>query len=292
MRSLMVRLQPKRHNELSSVDLWPWWNLWWYVPQCFLHQLTNPLAWKSFYLFALEPTNSNSFVQVTTVRIFIDSFLFTLERKYQCLGQWTENNIIYTYAKRVDVPVYECFLGALASPEEIFIKEAGEHCRRIDPYRYAMQLNKTKACPQAPIRPDLAAPTSAHDAVSTSGLPLSPTYETTSPNGEIEYEYYEENHASISGSGNIMSSTESRKGIAPQLHKDGLAATKNHKAPSTNSEDPNYELLHPDVHPKLNAGTIVKSGSTNMTQSPNYSRKHCSDQILLLLALLLPLLKP
>lgn len=205
-----------------------------------------------------------------------------LERKYQCLGQWTENNIIYTYAKRLDVPIYECFLGALASTEEIFIKEAGEHCRRdIDPYRYSMQLNKTRACPHKMDLPPIV----THDVVLTSSTPTS-SIETTLSNGEVEYEYYEENHPSMNGNGNILSSTES-KGLTSQSPKYGLTVTENQSA---NGEKTNYDLFHPSVHPKLDAGTAIKTDNKN---NITHNRSNCSAHILisnvLLLALLLPL---
>lgn len=210
---------------------------------------------------------------------------FTSERKYQCLGQWTENNIIYTYAKRLDVPVYECFLGALASTEEIFIKEAGEHCRRdIDPYRYSMQLNKTRACPHKVESPSIV----AHDSMHTSSTPAS-SIETTPSNGEVEYEYYEENHPSMNGNGNIMSSTES-KGLASQSPKDTVTVTE---IQNTNAEKTNYDLYHPSVHPKLDAGTPAIK---NDTKNTNHNRSHnAGNQMLpssvLLIALLLPLFK-
>lgn len=190
----------------------------------------------------------------------------------------------------MDVPVYECFLGALASTEEIFIKEAGQHCRRdIDVMRYSMQLNKTRACPH---KMDLS-PIVSHDAVSAVSISSSPSssIETTpspSSNGEVEYEYYEENHPNMNENGNIMSSTES-KGLASQSPKDGLTVTE--KQSNTNGEKTNYDTFHPNVHPKLDAGTTAKADS-NKTITHN-NRSNCSDHILLtnvlLLALLLPL---
>lgn len=182
----------------------------------------------------------------------------------------------------MDVPVYECFLGALASTEEIFIKEAGEHCRRdIDPYRYSMQLNKTRACPHRMESPSIV----AHDSMHTSSTPA-PSIETTPSNGEVEYEYYEENHPSMNGNGNIASTSTESKGLASQSPKDGATVTEN-----TNGEKTNYDLFHPSVHPKLEAGTPVKSDSKNIT----HNRSNGSNQILLsnllLFALLLPLFK-
>lgn len=62
------------------------------------------------------------------------------------MGQWQENAVAYIYTKRRDVGTYECFVGSL-NGQEIFIKEAGEHCQRdIDPNRYGMQLKQIKYC--------------------------------------------------------------------------------------------------------------------------------------------------
>lgn len=186
----------------------------------------------------------------------------------------------------MDVPVYECFLGALASTEEIFIKEAGEHCRRdIDPYRYSMQLNKTRACPHRVDSPSIV----THDSMHTSSTPAS-SIETTPSNGEVEYEYYEENHPSMNGNGNIMSSTES-KGLASQSPKDGVTVTENQNP--NHGEKTNYDLFHPSVHPKLDAGTPVKSKTPD--KNITHHRSNGSNQFLLsnvlLFALLLPLFK-
>lgn len=76
---------------------------------------------------------------------FIYSKIFA-EREYQCLGQWQEDDVVYIYTKRRDVGTYECFVGTM-NGQEIFIKEAGEHCQReVDPNRYGMQLKQTKYC--------------------------------------------------------------------------------------------------------------------------------------------------
>lgn len=69
------------------------------------------------------------------------------EREYQCLGHWREfkHNLLYTYTQRRDVAAgtYECFVGSIITDEEIYIKEAGEHCQRnVDPLRYGMKLIK------------------------------------------------------------------------------------------------------------------------------------------------------
>lgn len=63
------------------------------------------------------------------------------EREYQCLGQWEEDGVTYTYTQRKDIGIYECFVGSIVSHNEIYIKEAGEHCGRgIDPFRTGMKL--------------------------------------------------------------------------------------------------------------------------------------------------------
>ncbi|XP_076262608.1 uncharacterized protein LOC143197765 isoform X2 [Rhynchophorus ferrugineus] len=69
------------------------------------------------------------------------------EREYQCLGHWSESNLLYTYTERKDVAdsTYECFVGLIKTDKEIYIKEAGEHCQRnVEPLKYGMKLTKTK----------------------------------------------------------------------------------------------------------------------------------------------------
>lgn len=183
---------------------------------------------------------------------------FHLERRYQCIGQWTENNIIYTYAKRLDVPTYECFLGALASSDEIFIKEAGEHCRRdIDPYRYSMQLNKTNACPKVETKLE---PPISHE-YSEKVPSTHTTDEPSQPNAEVEYEYFEENHLNMNG--NVASSTETK--VQP-------------KNDPNNVEEGTNELYHP-IHPKLDITITTKPDNTS--ESHSHSIPTQSNHILL-----------
>lgn len=60
-----------------------------------------------------------------------------------CLGQWEENGVMYTYTMRNDTSTNECFVGLIVNDEEIYIKEAGDHCLRdIDPRREGMRLYK------------------------------------------------------------------------------------------------------------------------------------------------------
>ncbi|CAD7085507.1 unnamed protein product [Hermetia illucens] len=73
------------------------------------------------------------------------------ERKYQCLGQWTENDVVYAYTKRLDVGTYECFVGAMTPENKIFLKEAGENCQRnVNPYRFGMEIHQTSKCKRTP----------------------------------------------------------------------------------------------------------------------------------------------
>ncbi|XP_033606247.1 uncharacterized protein LOC111861520 [Cryptotermes secundus] len=69
------------------------------------------------------------------------------EREYRCLGQWEEDGLMYTYTHRRDVGTYECFVGSIISNNEIYIKEAGDHCQRnIDPMHYGMKLTRKGTC--------------------------------------------------------------------------------------------------------------------------------------------------
>ncbi|XP_032666188.1 uncharacterized protein LOC116841863 isoform X2 [Odontomachus brunneus] len=69
------------------------------------------------------------------------------ERTYLCLGQWEEKGVMYTYTMRNDTNTNECFVGLIVSDEEIYIKEAGDHCmRNIDPKTQGMRLYKKGQC--------------------------------------------------------------------------------------------------------------------------------------------------
>lgn len=72
------------------------------------------------------------------------------EREYRCLGQWTEDNLVYTYTQRLDIGTFECFVGAINSTDEILLKEAGEYCQRsADPLKYGMRLQKSVSCTES-----------------------------------------------------------------------------------------------------------------------------------------------
>ncbi|XP_011308369.1 uncharacterized protein [Fopius arisanus] len=106
------------------------------------------------------------------------------ERKYLCLGQWEEQGVMYTYTMRNDTSTNECFVGLIVNDEEIYIKEAGDHCLRdIDPRKEGMRLYKKGQCygnspspAPVPIKPSIP-----HDPImriaSTphSRIPMEPT---------------------------------------------------------------------------------------------------------------------
>ncbi|XP_050426608.1 uncharacterized protein LOC126836931 isoform X2 [Adelges cooleyi] len=72
------------------------------------------------------------------------------ERDYQCLGQWEENGLTYTYARRKDANTYECFVGSIVTEGELLLTEAGRHCtRNVDPYKTGMKLIKKGVCDTA-----------------------------------------------------------------------------------------------------------------------------------------------
>lgn len=70
------------------------------------------------------------------------------------MGQWEEKSIekgeersvTYTYTMRNDTHTkyrHECFVGMIVNEDEIYIKEAGDHClRNIDPKTQGMRLHK------------------------------------------------------------------------------------------------------------------------------------------------------
>jgi len=84
-----------------------------------------------------------SFSPTSHLRLTTRCFWNVSEREYRCLGQWSENGLVYTYTYRRDVGTYECFVGEIVSNTEIFIKEAGEHCARgSEPLNSGMKLER------------------------------------------------------------------------------------------------------------------------------------------------------
>ncbi len=69
------------------------------------------------------------------------------EREYRCLGQWTEDGLIYTYTERRDAIGHECFVGLVTAKGDIYLREAGGNCERgQEPLKYGMRLSQVSKC--------------------------------------------------------------------------------------------------------------------------------------------------
>ena len=93
------------------------------------------------------------------------------EREYQCLGQWEEDGVIYTYTERRDMDGYECFVGVERKKGEIFLQEAGNNCERgQEPIRYGMRMSRVAQCyyhPRFHWPPSTASPNTARRETTT-----------------------------------------------------------------------------------------------------------------------------
>ena len=52
------------------------------------------------------------------------------ERVYQCYGQFQDGGLVYTFTRRLDLPLQECFVGTTLDAVEHYVMEAGAHCAR------------------------------------------------------------------------------------------------------------------------------------------------------------------
>ena len=69
------------------------------------------------------------------------------EREYRCLGQWTEDGLIYTYTERRDAIGHECFVRLVTAKGDIYLREAGGNCERgQEPLKYGMRLSQVSKC--------------------------------------------------------------------------------------------------------------------------------------------------
>ena len=69
------------------------------------------------------------------------------EREYECLGQWEEDGVIYTYTERRDMEGHECFVGAITKKGEIYLQEAGNNCERgQQPLQEGMRMSRVAEC--------------------------------------------------------------------------------------------------------------------------------------------------
>ena len=65
------------------------------------------------------------------------------DREYQCLGQWEEDGLLYTYTRRKDVMGFECFIGTYNEKGKLFLMEGGSDCKRgLRVTKYGMELEK------------------------------------------------------------------------------------------------------------------------------------------------------
>jgi hypothetical protein len=64
------------------------------------------------------------------------------DRLYQCFGQFEDEGLTYTFTRRMDMPLQECFVGTTVGPAH-YIMEAGAHCQRgKQPAEHGMVMTK------------------------------------------------------------------------------------------------------------------------------------------------------
>lgn len=143
-----------------------------------------------------------------------------------------------------------------------------------------MQLNKTNACPKTETKIDV--PPSSRDDDRDKPSTASAPDETIPSNGEVEYEYFDnDNHLNMNGGNSVSSSTDSKV----QVHvKDGAGG-------DTNQNTIDDTIAFQSIHPKLDLGRTTKID--NKTSTPNRGdaqRSNCISVLLasLFVALLLP----
>jgi len=69
---------------------------------------------------------------------------FFADREYECLGQWEENNLLFTYTRRKDLQSLECFVGSTDEDGQLYLIESGPYCKRgLAVTQYGMELHKT-----------------------------------------------------------------------------------------------------------------------------------------------------
>lgn len=196
------------------------------------------------------------------------------EREYQCLGQWKENDVVYTFTMRRDVGVYECFVGALSSNQDIFIKEAGEHCQRdVDPHRYGMQLKQTKYCntnrrkiAKMPSHKSIMQLIAAAAANGTNfGIPLSIPIEKHHINFNMSFDEAQlddRNKSSVVYVDNNSSSAASSDGIHIVIHNETIQDSKS-------NEDEHYivSTVNADEN-SINYDKTITTSTSKSTKKP------------------------
>lgn len=69
------------------------------------------------------------------------------DREYECLGQWEEDNLLYTYTRRKDIPGYECFVAHVGQDGRVSLAEGGSDCKRgMRVHLFGMKLTKRRNC--------------------------------------------------------------------------------------------------------------------------------------------------
>jgi len=64
------------------------------------------------------------------------------DRLYQCFGQFEDEGLTYTFTRRLDIPIQECFVGTTNGPAH-YVMEAGAHCQRgKEPSEHGMVMTK------------------------------------------------------------------------------------------------------------------------------------------------------
>ena len=119
-----------------------------YVPNCILTAITRKLCFTPFSTVSIAPKfmKVKHFEYYSKISNTYFICIFT-EREYRCLGQWKEDNLIYTYTERRDLIGYECFVGLITQKGDIFLKEAGNNCERgQEPLKYGMRLTQVSKC--------------------------------------------------------------------------------------------------------------------------------------------------
>ena len=107
------------------------------------------------------------------------------DRLYQCYGQFLDGGLTYTYTRRLDIPIQECFVGTTVGPAH-YIMEAGAHCQRgKQPSEHGMVMTQEK-------EPDCDSPMDLAPAVeSSTSRPVSPrislVHSSTEPGDHLSH---------------------------------------------------------------------------------------------------------
>ncbi|KAL7295565.1 hypothetical protein TKK_0011205 [Trichogramma kaykai] len=219
------------------------------------------------------------------------------ERTYECLGQWLENGLTYSYTMRQDTQTNECFVGAIVNDEEIYIKEAGDFCARtIDPrtegmrlYRKGLCLGNSSSPAPTPITssttPISSSPFSSSLSPSSSSsssaslLPVSdlPLASVTLPDTEHRQSYPPHYVNSISSSSSSSSGSSSSVGSAeppPPPPRNGAGAYPTHR-------------FRPGYLPSSTTSRTTHRATTTAVKAdrfPNSAASHPNKMVLWILA--------